>query len=121
MATPLEKTLKRELSLDGLEFIVAISPDGIKLTLKGKRNGQELKWRDWVSGEAALAVALNASLGGFAKSAPPARATTPPAQQAAGDSDPPLEPRRPRKPVSKKSAQPPKVDAGRKRGTKARP
>ncbi len=64
--TPLEKTLKRELSIDGRAFIVAISPQGIKLTLKGKRNGQELKWQDLVSGDAALAVALNASLGGFA-------------------------------------------------------
>jgi hypothetical protein len=75
MATSLEKTLKRELSVDGQAFIVAISPDGIKLTLKGKRNGQELKWKDWVSGEAALARALNASLGGFVKPAQPAPAT----------------------------------------------
>ena len=69
--TPLEKTLKREVSIDGRAFIVAISPEGIKLTLKGKRNGQELKWKDLVSGEAALAVALNASLGGFVEPAAP--------------------------------------------------
>lgn len=33
-----------------------------KLTPKGRRKGHELRWKDLVSGEAALAVALNASL-----------------------------------------------------------
>jgi hypothetical protein len=66
MTTRLDKTLKRELSLDGRTFILAVSPEGLKLTLKGKRNGQELRWGDLVSGEAALATALNASLGTFA-------------------------------------------------------
>jgi hypothetical protein len=66
MVTRLEKTLKRELTLDGRTFIVAVSPEGLKITLKGKRKGQELRWSDLVSGEAALAVALNASVGRFA-------------------------------------------------------
>jgi hypothetical protein len=65
VTTRLEKTLKRELDLDGRTFIVAVSPEGLKLTLKGKRRGQELRWRDLVSGDAALAVALNASVGRF--------------------------------------------------------
>jgi hypothetical protein len=34
----------------------------LKLVAKGKRKGQELAWKDLVSGHAALAVALNASL-----------------------------------------------------------
>jgi hypothetical protein len=66
MTTPLEKTLKRELHIKGRAFIVAISPDGLKLTLKGRRKGLELQWDALVSGEAALAVALNASVGEFA-------------------------------------------------------
>ncbi len=66
MTTVLDKTLKRELTIEGRAFIVAMSPDGIKITLKGKRIGQELRWRDLVSGDAALAVALNASVGKFA-------------------------------------------------------
>lgn len=66
MTTVLDKTLKRELTIEGRAFIVAMSPDGIKLTLKGKRIGQELRWRDLVSGDAALAIALNASVGKFA-------------------------------------------------------
>jgi len=59
----LEKTLKRELRIDGRSYIVAISPAGLKLTLKGKRNGLTLQWAALISGDAALAVALNASLG----------------------------------------------------------
>jgi hypothetical protein len=72
MTTRLEKTLKRQLTLDGRTFIVTVSPEGLKITLKGKRKGQELRWSDLVSGEAALAVALNASVGRFESSAMPA-------------------------------------------------
>jgi hypothetical protein len=73
MTTHLEKTLKRQLTLDGRTFIVAVSPEGLKITLKGKRKGQELRWSDLVSGEAALAVALNASVGHFESPAMPAK------------------------------------------------
>ena len=62
MTTKLEKTLKREVLIEGEPFIVAIDPQGLKVTAKGKRKGQELAWKDLVNGEAALAVALNASL-----------------------------------------------------------
>ena len=60
--TKLDKALKRELDIGGEAYILTITPEGLKLTLKGKRKGQELSWKDLVSGEAALAVALNASL-----------------------------------------------------------
>ena len=59
---PLQKTLKRALNIDGRDYVVAISPDGLRLVPKGKRKGLELKWEELVSGEAALAVALRASL-----------------------------------------------------------
>ena len=62
MATRLDKTLKRELDIDGRTYTLTIDPDGMKLTEKGRRKGHELSWKDLVSGEAALAVALNASL-----------------------------------------------------------
>ena len=71
MTTPLDKTLKRELNLNGRAFIVALSPEGVKLTLKGRRLGLELRWTDLVNGEAALAVALNASVGKFAHTPAP--------------------------------------------------
>jgi len=60
--TPLTKPLKREVIIRGRVFVVTLSPEGVVVTLKGKRKGQELRWEDFVSGDAALAVALNASL-----------------------------------------------------------
>jgi hypothetical protein len=65
MATLLEKTLKRELSIGGRAYILAISPASLKLTLKGRRKGFELQWDALVSGDAALTTALNASIGKF--------------------------------------------------------
>jgi hypothetical protein len=77
MATRLDKTLKRELSVNGHAYIVAISPEGLKLTLKGRRNGLEFKWDALISGDAALAAALSASIGNL--SPPPSDKTEPPA------------------------------------------
>lgn len=62
MSTKLDKELKREVSIGGKAYVVRIDPDGLKLTEKGRRKGVELKWSDLVSGDAALAVALNASV-----------------------------------------------------------
>lgn len=63
MATVLDKQLKRQVTVDGIDYIVAVDPDGFRLTGKGKRTPQvELLWRDLLSGDAAMAVALNASL-----------------------------------------------------------
>jgi hypothetical protein len=62
MTTKLEKTLKREITIDDKSYIVTLTPEGLKLTEKGRRKGQQLAWKDFVSGQAAFAVALNASL-----------------------------------------------------------
>lgn len=62
MATKLDKTLKREITVHGKPFVVSVSPDGLKLVGKGRRKGLELAWEDLVSGDAALATALNASV-----------------------------------------------------------
>jgi hypothetical protein len=62
MATKLEKPLKREIQVAGQPYVLTITPEGLKLVQKGKRKGQELAWDALVSGEAALAAALNASL-----------------------------------------------------------
>ena len=62
MTVVLEKPLKREIVVGGEAYVVTIAPDGLKLVPKGKRKGVELRWVDLVSGDAALAVALNASL-----------------------------------------------------------
>jgi hypothetical protein len=62
MTTLLEKPLRREIRIKKKPYIVTISPEGLKLTAKGRRKGQTLRWDDLISGQAALAVALNASL-----------------------------------------------------------
>jgi len=64
MVTKLEKDLRREIEIDGAAYVVTISALGLKVVLKGRRKGLELNWKDLISGEAALATALNASLAG---------------------------------------------------------
>ena len=64
MATKLRNPLRRELVISGKPYVLTISTDGFKLVPKGKRKGRELAWRDLISGEAALAIALNASVEG---------------------------------------------------------
>lgn len=71
MATVLDKELKRQVTVDGIDFVVSIDPERIRLTSKGKRKPQvELRWVDLFSGEAAMAVALNASLSSMPASQP---------------------------------------------------
>ncbi|MGE5523069.1 MAG: hypothetical protein ACM3SS_05080 [Rhodospirillaceae bacterium] len=62
MTTRLNGTLKREILVDGEPYTVTLSEIGIKLARKGRRKGLELDWKNLLSGEQALAVALNASL-----------------------------------------------------------
>jgi hypothetical protein len=61
--TRLDKPLKRELKVKAKAYVLTIDPDGLKLTLKGRRKGVVLAWKDLVNGDAAMAAALNASLG----------------------------------------------------------
>ncbi len=62
MTTKLEGDLRREIDIQGVPHVVTISPRGFVLTVKGRRKGLEIAWGDLVSGDAALATALNASL-----------------------------------------------------------
>lgn len=62
MTTRLEKPLKRAFDIQGEPYVLTITPEGLKLTPKGKRKGLEIAWKDLVSGQAAMAVALNASI-----------------------------------------------------------
>ena len=62
MATRLDKTIKRELELDGKLYTVSVSPQGVKVVPKGGREGHELSWAALVSGEAELRRDLNISL-----------------------------------------------------------
>jgi hypothetical protein len=79
--TPLDKSLKRVLKVNGRDYVITLTPDALKITQKGHRLGVELKWPDLVSGESALAVALHASIGKF-QDAPPSVAAHPPKDAA---------------------------------------
>jgi hypothetical protein len=87
--TPLHSTLKRALTIDGRDYVLTLNETALRLTLKGKRNGVELPWSQLVNGEAALAVALHASVGAFAKqdkvpaAKPPAAARSKPKMRPA--------------------------------------
>lgn len=62
MTTKLDGPLKREITIGGNDYTLTITQQGLTLALKGKRKGLDLEWNDLVSGDAALATALNASL-----------------------------------------------------------
>ena len=62
MATRLDKTIKRELELEGRLYTVSVSPEGITVVPKGKRKGQQMSWQALLSGEAQLDRDLKLSL-----------------------------------------------------------
>ena len=62
MTAKLDKTIRRELELDGKLYTIAIGPEGLKVTEKGRRNGPELSWRSIVSGDATLNENLKISV-----------------------------------------------------------
>jgi len=61
MTTKLDKPIRREIEIEDKAYTLTIDATGLKLVEKGRRNGQELQWRDLVSGDAALNAALSAS------------------------------------------------------------
>ena len=50
------------LDVDGQAYTLTIDPDGLRLVEKGRRKGLELTWTALLSGDAALAAALQGSL-----------------------------------------------------------
>ena len=62
MTTRLDGPLRRELDVAGTAYTLTIDPQGLKLVPKGRRKGLELRWKELVSGDAALAAALQGSL-----------------------------------------------------------
>jgi hypothetical protein len=59
MATKLEKSIRREIEIDGERFTIVVSPDGFRLTKKRFRSGVALSWKSvWVRfGDGAVSVA----------------------------------------------------------------
>jgi hypothetical protein len=62
MATKLDKPIKRELDIEGATYTVTLSPAGVTVVQKGRRKGVSVSWAAFVSGDAALAAELRASL-----------------------------------------------------------
>ncbi len=65
MTTKLDKTIRREIEIDGEPFTVAISPDGIRLTKKRFRSGRALSWRALWRGELGPALSDQSGAGGI--------------------------------------------------------
>jgi hypothetical protein len=61
MATKLNKLLKREIDVDGKPYMVTLSPEGLKLTEKGKRLGREHTWKELLGSDAASPAPAAAS------------------------------------------------------------
>ena len=62
MTTKLDKPIRREIVIEDKPYTLTIDGDGLKLVEKGRRNGQELRWRDIIGGDDAGAA--NAGSGG---------------------------------------------------------
>lgn len=62
MATKLDKQLKREVDVNGVAYIVTLSPEGLKVVQKGRRNGPELTWEQIVRGDVTLTQDLKDSV-----------------------------------------------------------
>jgi hypothetical protein len=62
MATKLDKSIKRELEHKGQVYTITISPQGVKVVPKGRRNGTDVSWDSIISGDATLNANLNASV-----------------------------------------------------------
>jgi len=57
MATKLNKQLKREIDVDGKPYMITLSPEGVKLTEKGKRLGREHSWKALLGDEGGASTA----------------------------------------------------------------
>jgi hypothetical protein len=66
--TPLDKPLRRLVTVGDKAYTLTVDPQVLKLVEKGHRKGLELYWIDLLNGDAALAAALNAAVAG---SSPP--------------------------------------------------
>jgi hypothetical protein len=66
MTPKLDHIIKRELQIGGEQYTVAMSPEGVKITLKGRRTGHEISWQSLLSGDAELTQQLKLSVDAYA-------------------------------------------------------
>jgi hypothetical protein len=50
MTTKLDRPLKREIVVDEKPYTLTIDATGLKLVEKGRRNGQEVSWKQVLDG-----------------------------------------------------------------------
>jgi hypothetical protein len=62
MATKLDKSIKRELEVNGKLYTITIAPDGVKVVEKGKRNGPHVSWSAIINGDTSLNENLKISV-----------------------------------------------------------
>lgn len=55
MTTKLERPLKREIVVDEKPYTLTIDASGLKLVEKGRRNGQEVTWKQILGDQAPAA------------------------------------------------------------------
>lgn len=65
MTPRLDHIIKRELKLGRELYTVSMSPDGVKITRKGRRKGHEITWQALLSGDAELTQQLKMSVDAF--------------------------------------------------------
>jgi hypothetical protein len=65
MTAKLDSLIKRELTLGQETYTVSMSPEGVKIALKGKRKGREISWETLLSGDAELNQQLKMSLDAY--------------------------------------------------------
>ena len=63
MATKLDKALRRELEIGDKAYTLVIDPQGLKLTEKGHRKGQEMNWSQVLGSGSAPGAAWTPSAG----------------------------------------------------------
>ncbi|HEY8795516.1 MAG TPA: hypothetical protein VIM15_11290 [Gemmatimonadaceae bacterium] len=65
MTAKLDGPIKRELKLGREIYTVSMSPDGVKIALKGRRKGREISWQTLLSGDAELTQQLKMSVDAY--------------------------------------------------------
>ena len=65
MTAKLESLIKRELKLGSETYTVSMSPEGVKIALKGRRKGRGISWETLLSGDAELTQQLKMSVDAY--------------------------------------------------------
>ena len=66
MIAKLDSPIRRELTPGRELYTVSISPEGVKIALKGRRKGREISWETLLSGDAELTQQLKMSVDAYA-------------------------------------------------------